>query len=166
VQNAEVAKLLAGIHQEIAAVRDEFVELRNGKRHLEKMVAEGLLKFVGRIDAESFKVIYAVLVKGDVAKAARELEMKDGTLREFIARWKSRGKDYAVLADLVRWRKQSKFRGTVPLNQAVIADEVPGVSREELISDVLDELLGMTAHNWQERREKLAELLRPAVRRG
>ena len=89
--------------------------------------------------------------------------MKDSTLREFVGKWKGMGKDYAVLADLVRWRKDTKFTGTVPLNEAVLAAETNTVDYRALIADVLDGLLMMTEGNWEEKREELAELLRPVA---
>ena len=137
-------------------------QLRNANARLEQIVAEGLLRFLGRVDAQSLRVAYAVLAKGDIAKAARELKLKDSTLRESVAKWKGRGRDYAVLANLVRWRKDTKFRGTVPLNEAVLAAETNTVDYRALIADVLDGLLMMTEGNWEEKREELAELLRGA----
>jgi hypothetical protein len=103
------------------------------------------------------------LAKGDLAKAARELKVKDSTLRDLVGKWKGMGKDHAVLADLVRWRKDTKFKGTVPLNEAVLAAEADTVDYRGLTEDVLDGLLMMTEGNWEEKREELAELLRPVA---
>jgi hypothetical protein len=164
-ERPSVKPMLEAIYRKVEADKAERVELRSAKARLEQMVAEGLLKFAGRIDPKSFKVIYAVLGKGDIAKAARDLGMKYSTLREFIGKWKRRGKDYAVLADLVRYRKEMKFKGTVPLNEAVLTGETPSVDYEGLLSDVLDGLLAMTEENWEEKCEDLAELLRPHVER-
>ena len=162
-ERPKVAPLLEGLHRKIDAGHAEQAELRNAKARLEQIVAEGLLKFLGRVDGESLRVAYAVLAKGDIAKAARELKMKDSTLRELVGKWKGKGKDYAVLADLVRWRKDTKFTGTVPLNEAVFAAETNTVDYQALIEDVLDGLLVMTEGNWEEKREELAELLRPVA---
>jgi hypothetical protein len=159
-ERPKVAPLLEGLHRKIDAGHAERAELRDAKARLEQIVAEGLLKFLGRVDALSLKAIYAVLAKGDIAKAARELKMKDSTLREFLAKWKGRGKDYAVLADLVRWRKETKFTGTVPFNEAVFASQASQVDYGALIGDALVGLLAMTEGNWEEKREELAELLR------
>ena len=162
-ERPKVAPLLEGLHRKIDAGHAERAELRDAKARLEQIVAEGLLKFLGRVDAHSLRVAYAVLAKGDLAKAARELKIKDSTLREFVAKWKGKGKDYAVLADLVRWRKDTKFTGTVPFSEAVFASEASNVDYGALIADVLDGLLTMTEGNWEEKREELAELLRPVA---
>ena len=162
-ERPKVAPLLEGLHRKIDAGHAERAELRDAKARLEQIVAEGLLKFLGRVDAHSLRVAYAVLAKGDIAKAARELKMKDSTLRELVAKWKGKGKDYAVLADLVRWRKDTKFTGTVPFNEAVFASQVSKVDYGALIADVLDGLLMMTEGNWEEKQEELAELLRPVA---
>ena len=160
---AEILRRIGAVAEGLHGLQQENGQLRNAKARLEQIVAEGLLKFLGRVDAESLRVIYAVLAKGDIAKAARELKMKDSTLREFVGKWKGMGKDYAVLADLVRWRKDTKFTGTVPLNEKVLAAETSTVDYRALIADVLDGLLMMTEGNWADKREELAELLRPVV---
>ena len=158
---AEILRRIGAVAEGLHGLQQENGQLRNAKARLEQIVAEGLLKFLGRVDAQSLRVAYAVLAKGDIAKAARELKMKDSTLRELVGKWKGMGKDYAVLADLVRWRKDTKFTGTVPLNEAVFAAETKTVDYLALIEDVLDGLLTMTEGNWEEKREGLAELLRP-----
>ena len=162
-ERPKVAPLLEGLHRKIDAGQAERADLRHAKARLEQIVAEGLLKFLGRVDAQSLRVAYAVLAKGDLAKAARELKMKDSTLRDLVGKWKGTGKDHAVLADLVRWRKDTKFKGTVPLNEAVLAGQTSNVDYGGLIADVLDGLLMMTEGNWGEKREELAELLRPVA---
>ena len=60
----------------------------------------------------------------------------------------------------MRWRKETKFTGTVPLNEAVLAGQTSNVDYGGLIADVLDGLLTMTEGNWEDKREELAELLR------
>ena len=160
---AEILRRIGAVAEGLHGLQQENGQLRNAKARLEQIVAEGLLKFLGRVDAQSLRAIYAVLAKGDIAKAARELKMKDSTLREFVGKWKGMGKDYAVLADLVRWRKDTKFTGTVPLNEAVLAAETNTVDYRALIADVLDGLLTMTEGNWEDKREELAELLRSAA---
>jgi hypothetical protein len=156
---------LRSIHQEIAAVRVEYRELKTAKERLQEMMAAGLLKFVKRVDVTSLKVICAVLAKGDLAKAARALGFKYSTLRDFMARWDRGGKDYVVLADLVRWRKQMRVRGTVPLDEALLEEKAPDTDYAALLSDVLDGLLAMDADNWEEKCEGLEALLRPHVER-
>jgi len=159
----ELMAVLGEIRREIADVKAACQENVTARKRLEEAMAEGLLKFLGRVDAQSLRVVYAVLAKGDLAKAARELKVKDSTLRDLVGKWKGMGKDYAVLADLVRWRKDTKFKGTVPLNEAVLAAEPNTVDYRALIEDVLDGLMMMTEGNWEEKREELAELLRPVA---
>ena len=118
---AEILHRIDAVAQGLHGLQQENGQLRDSKARLEQIAAEGLLKFLGRVDAESLRVAYAVLAKGDLAKAARELKVKDSTLRDLVGKWKGMGKDHAVLADLVRWRKDTKFKGTVPLDEAVLA---------------------------------------------
>jgi len=156
---------LRSIHREIAAVREEYRGLRTAKDRLQEMTAAGLLKFVKRVDARSIKVICAVLAKGDMAKAARAAGLKYSTMRDLIAGWRRRGKDYAILADLVRWRKQMRFRGTVRLDETMLEGKTPDTDYAGLLGDVLEGLLEMTEENWEEKCETLADLLRPQVER-
>ena len=160
---AEILHRISAVAEGLHGLQQENGQLRNANARLEQIVAEGLLKFLGRVDARSLRVAYAVLAKGDLAKAARELKVKDSTLRDLVGKWKGMGKDHAVLADLVRWRKDTKFKGTVPLNEAALAAEANAVDYRGLIEDVLDGLLMMTEGNWEEKREELAELLRPVA---
>jgi hypothetical protein len=155
--------MLAGIREEIASVRGEFVELRSAKERLEKMQAQGLFGFAQKVDATSFKILCAVLAEGDVAKASRALGMPDGSVRTLMRRWRGMGKEYCAMLDLVRWRKAIGRRETVALNENVLLEKADRVDYPGLLADVLDGLLSMTEENWAERCEELAELLRPAV---
>src|SRR5262249_19830068 len=50
-EELSVREMLRAIHEEIAAVRSEFGELRSAKRRLEKMLAEGVFAFTRKVDA-------------------------------------------------------------------------------------------------------------------
>ena len=155
--------VLSGIHREIAAVRGEFVELRSAKQRLEKMLAEGLFAFTQKVDANSFKVLCAILAEGDVAKASRSLATPEATVRAVVRRWRERGKEYRAMVDLVRWRKKVGRKEKLPLNEAIVHERAATTDYPGLLSDVLEGLLSMTEENWAERCEDLAEMLRPAV---
>jgi len=154
---------LRSIHREIAAVRQDYSELRTAKQRLEKMVGEGMLSFTQKVDAESFKVLCAILAEGDVSKASRVLRMPDPSIRTIMRRWRERGKEYRAMLELVRWRKKVSRKETVPLNEAVLQEKAETVDYPGLLSDVLEGLLSMSEENWQERCEELADLLRPVV---
>jgi hypothetical protein len=140
-------------------------ELRRTKEELEKMRAEGLFKFVEKVDPETFCVLFAILLHGDVAKASRALGEKDSTVRTRMADGKRREPAYRVLLDLVRWRKSIGRREAVQLSEAIATGTAPRTDFEGLISDVLDELLSFDESNWETKCEELAALLRPYVGR-
>ena len=48
-------------------------------------------------------------------------------------------------------------------NEAVFVSQTSSVDYGALIADVLDGLLMMTEANWEDKREELAELLRPVA---
>lgn len=158
-----VRHTLEGIHREISAVREERTEMREENTRLKQMHAEGFFKFTQRVDAKTFKVLCTVLAQGDVAKASRELKMKDSTLRELIKGWSGRGKAYALCADLVRWRKKVGRKEVVPLNDAVLLERTDTNDHADLLSDVLDELLQMNDLNWEDKVSQLVEVLRPCT---
>lgn len=160
-----IMPLLEGIRSDIASVRDDQREHRATKARLEQMQGENLFKFVQKIDERAFRIMCAVLVNGDVSKAARALDMKDSTLREVIRTWKERGGAYLGLLDLVRWRKGKRITGTLPFNDALHYESTGTTSRESLLADLLDGLLSMTESNWRDVCAELEENLREHVSR-
>jgi len=161
----QVVGRLAQIEGKLEGAVKELRETQTAKERLQEMVAAGLLKFVKRVDARSIKVICAVLARGDMAKAARAAGLKYSTMWDLVAGWRGRGKDYAILADLVRWRKQMRFRGTVPLDETMLESKTPDTDYAGLLGDVLEGLLEMTEEKWEEKCETLADLLRSRVER-
>ena len=163
----EPAGILMAIHQDVKAlrvemrdVRRDFIELRTAKERLEKMLADGMFTFTRKVDATSFKVLCAILGEGDVAKAARSLGMPDPSLRTIMRRWRTMGKEYRAMLDLVRWRKAVGRRESVPLNDNVLLQKASNVDYPALLSEVLDGLLSMNEENWREKVEELEEMLR------
>jgi hypothetical protein len=155
---------LRRIHDEIAAVRKDFGELRNAKQRLEKMLGEGMFAFTRKVDATSFKVLCTILAEGDVAKAGRKLGIGDPMMRYTLRQWRERGGAYNTMLDLVRWRKKVGRKEELPLNDAILNERAETTDYPGLLSDVLDGLLSMSDENWQERCEELADLVRPAVK--
>jgi hypothetical protein len=153
-------ELLRQVHHEIAAVRAAFAEERSARQRLEGMLGGGLFAFTRKIDAHSFRLFCAILAEGNIAKAARSLDIADSTLRDALRDWRSRGPAYLTLLDLVRWRKAVRVKGTVPFNENMLLEKSSSTDYPGLLSDVLDGLLEMTEDNWQERCEELAEMLR------
>jgi hypothetical protein len=154
---------LRGIHREIASVRSEFVELRSAKQRLEKMLADGFFTFMQKVDATSFKVLCTVLAEGDVAKASRTLGMADTSVRRIIRQWRSMGKEYRAMEDLVRWRKAVGRKETVVLSDRVLLGEAKKSEYPDLLADVLEKVTEMTGGNWEEKAEELEGMLRAVV---
>jgi hypothetical protein len=151
------------IAKNTAELKRENAELRTAKQRLEKMLADGMFAFTRKVDAKSFKILCTILAEGDVAKAARRLGMGDPLMRYTLRQWRELGGAYAVMLDLVRWRKKVGRREELPLNDAILNERAETADYPAMLSDVLDGLLAMTDLNWQERCEELAELIRPAL---
>jgi hypothetical protein len=151
---------LVSIHREIVAVRQDYTELRTAKQRLEKMLAEGMFAFTRKVDASSFKLLCTILAEGDVAKAGRRLGIGDPMMRYTLRQWRDRGGAYALMLELIRWRKKVGRTEELPLNDAILHERGETTDYPGLLSDVLDGLLSMTTENWQEQSEELAALLR------
>jgi hypothetical protein len=161
----EIHAMFCELRREIAAVRKDYHELRRAKAELERMRADGLFQFTNKIDPESFRLICAVLVHGDVAKAGRALNENDSTLRTRMAEWKRRGPAYQVLIELVRWRKSIGRRQPGQLSEEILGGKAANTDFAGLLSDVLDELLSVNEGNWETKCDELAALLRPHAAR-
>jgi hypothetical protein len=123
--------------------------LRAENAALAQMQAEGLLTFVQKIDADSFKLVVAVLVHGDVAKAARALDVGVDRVRWQMRQWKARGGVHEALLDLIKWRKGKRLPGLCEFKEA-LAKVSAGADRESVLSEVLSGLMSMTDGNWQD----------------
>ena len=158
----ELQSGIATLNSRLDSVTPEAIEARIQAR-LAQMRGENLFGFSQQVDARSFLVTYAILVHGDVAKAARALGMGDSFLRKIILRWEKQGGAYLGLRELVRWRKQRKIVGDVPFNDALKYDQTDKSARENILTEVLDAVLSMTDGNWQEICCELESLLRTAM---
>lgn len=156
----DTLRVVERIERAIVAGHEERRELREAKERLLHMQGENLFKFVQKIDDRSFRVVCAVLVHGDVAKAARSLDMSDSTLREFIGTWRKRGGAHLGLLEILQWRKRSRIAGTVPFNDALLYKKDEDGNREAVLKDILDSLLSMTESNWPDICAELEILLR------
>ena len=156
----QMATMRGEMRQGFAAVLVEHQALKSAKERLEQMQGENLFKFLLEIDDRAFRIICAVLVTGDVAKAARALSLKDSTLRQVLTSWRRRGGIYLGLLELLRWRKRRRITGTVPFNDALLYDDGGKSSRESVMAEVLDGVLSMTEANWPDVCAELETLLR------
>ena len=159
----EIGDMAAGIHREIAAVRKEFQEGRTGREGLAQMHGEGLFAFARHIDRDAREQFLAIMADGDVAKAARELDMKDSTLRSQLAKWPERGRAYAALAEIVRWRRSIRGRAGMEFAKRVASGAERDVDFPAVIRDVVAELEEMAPDTWEERCGELADALRKMV---
>ena len=147
----------------VAAVRKEFHEMRRGQERLAQMHGEGMFAFARHIDREAREQFLAIMAGGDVAKAARDLDMKDSTLRSQLEQWPKRGKAYAALWEIVRWRKSIKGQAGMEFAKRVASGAERDVDFPALIRDVVAELEELAPEDWEERCGDLADTLRRAV---
>jgi hypothetical protein len=158
-----LVKTVERIDRNVEAVAKKNEELREANKRLEAMQAEGLFGFAAKIDADTLRIFFTILTKGDIAKASRELDVKDSTLRSIIAGWKKRGKAYAALEEFVRWRKSIKGQAGVEFAKQLASGGERETDFPSLIRDVLEELETFNSDNWIEKVDDLAGLLRSAL---
>jgi hypothetical protein len=171
---ARTEKLVQDIHQKISAVesgfhdvkkevvawRTDYREVQDAKARLEKMQSDGLMKFIAKVDGKSFHILCGIIACGDVAKASRALKMGDSTIRDVIRSWKKLGPSYAVMSDLVRWRKRVGGKYTVPFNDAVLYEKDTTAGNESVFSELLDAVLSMTESSWPDICAELESILK------
>jgi hypothetical protein len=162
-ERPKVAPLLEGLHRKIDAGHAERAELRSANARLVQMHGEGMFAFAKHIDREAREIFLAVMAGGDIAKAARELDMRDSTLRSKLEKWPKRGKAYAALAEIVRWRKSIKGQAGMEFAKREASGAERDVDFPALIRDTVAELEEMAPENWEERCADLADALRKAV---
>jgi hypothetical protein len=163
VLKGDFVTILKWIQGKLGSVCDEVVELRSANARLKKMLADGLFAFTQKVDPTSFKVLCAILAEGDVAKASRTLKMPDGTIRTLMRRWRTRGREYQAMLELVRWRKAIGRIETVALNENVLLEKADSADYPGLIADVLEKVTEMTGQNWRKKAQELEEMLRAVV---
>jgi hypothetical protein len=139
-------KAVTHAHQEL---RCENERLRAAEAALGAIQAEGLLTFVHALDVEAFKLAVAVLAQGDVAKAARALDLDLEQVRWKLRTWRKSKGVYRRLAELIKWRKGKRMLGLCEYKDA-LAKVASGTDRETVLSEVLSGLMSMTEGNWQD----------------
>ena len=155
-----IKPVLEGIRRDFAAAAADRRDLMAAKTRLEQMQGEGLFGFVKKIDRESLDIFFTILAKGDLAKASRELDLKDSTLRSKVAGWRKRGKPYLALAEFVRWRKSINGEAGMEIAKRMVSGGERSVDHAGLLQDTLEILGTFNPDNWEEKCETLAELLR------
>ena len=80
-----------------------------------------------------------------------------------LDKWPKRGKAYAALAEIIRWRKAIKGQAGMDLAKRVASGGERDVDFPALIRDVVTELEELDPENWEERCRSLADALRKAV---
>jgi hypothetical protein len=144
-------------------LREANATLQRGTTALAAMHGQGLFAFTRYVDQEAREQFMAIMACGNVAEAARDLVMKDSTLRSRLEQWPKRGKAYAALAEMVRWRKSIRGRTGMEMAKRMVSGEGREADFPALIRDVVAELEELDPGNWEERCRSLAEALRQAV---
>jgi len=162
-EGTALSKTVERFDRNLAAVANQNQALRAAKGRLEEMHGEGLFAFASKIDHTTLEQFFAILASGDIAKASRQLDLSDSTLRSKIAGWKRRGKPYAALAEFVRWRKSIKGQAGKEFAKRLASGAERDTDYPALIRDAIGELESFNSDNWAEKCDNLDELLRSGL---
>jgi len=171
--------------RDLEAVAKGNYELRKENEELRQVVAGGYLKFVRSVDPVDACGFFFILAYGDRAKAARELGVDQRRFYERVESWAAKRPAYRLMFALVKCRKTSLRKGTVPLGMSLQAggvhDEAENpetlaavlehvkagrLSQEgypELLREILGALVEMDPKNWQAIRAELVGNIREEV---
>ena len=183
-RGSALVKTVEQLRDDMRAVAKGSYELRQENEELRRLAADGYLKFARTVDPVDFSCFIFILAYGDRAKAARVLNMKQRTFYERVDGWATRGSVYERMLALVKCRKESLSKGTVPLGASVqsggtseaenpetiqaVLDRVHGrnvAQRDypDVLREILNALVEMNAKNWSAIRTELIEGIREEV---
>ncbi|MDD5706545.1 MAG: hypothetical protein PHR35_11510 [Kiritimatiellae bacterium] len=152
--------VLRRIEHDIESVAAQKRELVQENTDLKAMQAQGMFKFVSKVEAGDLRLFLAILAHGDQSKAARALGMRDSTFREQTKGWRAKGAPYRVMHSLIEWRKAVGGKKVVKYDDAVLQQDAPGSGiGANLLEQVLEGLREMTTTNWNAVRKELEDAI-------
>ncbi|HOC55385.1 MAG TPA: hypothetical protein PKI20_07180 [Verrucomicrobiota bacterium] len=127
--------------RKIDAAASGMQELRKENEELKGLAAGGYLDFVRSAEPTDVCYFFYILAYGDQAKAARELRADQRRFYERVQGWAKRGPAYKRMLALVKCRKTSLRKGTVPLGASLQSGGVAAEAENpETVEAVLEEI--------------------------
>jgi len=120
-----------------AIARNEY-ELRHEYAELQRIHAEGYLKFTARVNANDFTAFIFIMTMGNRKAAADELNIPHRSFYDRVDKWREMGPEYKRMFRMVEWRKKIGRKIKVRIEDSLLSGE-PNDQAEnpETIRDVL-----------------------------
>lgn len=167
-----------------AMAKNEY-ELRQENAELQRLHAEGYLKFIEKLNAEDFAAFVAIMAKGNRKAAAESLNIPLRSFYDRVAKWPGMGPEYKRIIRMVEWRKNigrkiivrlpDSILGTANKNQPENPDIIKDVKQShkdkaavskdhsELLREILVALADQNPQNWHAIRQELVEIIKDEI---
>ena len=120
-----------------AIAKNEY-ELRQENAELQRLQAEGYLKFAAKISGSDFTAFIYIMALGNRKKAADALGIPHRSFYDRVDKWPGMGSEYKRMFRLVEWRKNVGRQLKVRLEDSLLSGEPNGsVENPETIRDVM-----------------------------
>ena len=154
---------LPTIKQKLDQVLEKGFELSAENQKLNEALHNGLLRILEKIGVHNAQYICAILVHGDISKAARALNIKDSTLRHKLNHLEGQGISVDKLRRLIKWRKKLGAIRTVPYNDNLDTGQSAPNDYAELLRDILSALESVSKDNWHHVCAELTSIIRSEI---
>lgn len=122
----------------IEAIAKNEYELRQENAELQRLQAEGYLKFAAKVNGADFSAFIYILALGNRKKAADSLGIPFRTFYDKVDNWRNLGPEYKRMFRIVEWRKSVGRKIKVRLEDSLLSGEPNGREENpETIRDVL-----------------------------
>lgn len=148
------------LHDAIRDVTAEHREVKVARDRLAEMQADGMWKFLAKVDPESLRQFATILGFPSLLQAAKALKMPESSLRAKVTAWRHGLDPLPKLADILRWRRTLKKGVNVPLNESITTGAAKAVDYPDLIGEILETLIEVNDSDPDTRIGELIELIR------
>ena len=135
---ALLGKGVETVRQDIEAIAKNEYELRQENAELQRLQAEGYLKFAAKVNGGDFTAFIYIMALGNRKKAADALGIPHRSFYDRVDKWLGMGSEYKRMFRLVEWRKNVGRQLKVRLEDSLLSGEPNGSAENpETIRGVL-----------------------------
>ena len=135
---ALLGKGVETVRLNIEAIAKNEYELRQENAELQRLQAEGYLKFAAKVNGGDFTALIYNMALGNRKKAADALGIPHRSFYDRVNKWLEMGSEYKRMFRLVEWRKNVGRQLKVRLEDSLLSGEPNGSAENpETIRDVM-----------------------------
>ena len=141
-EGGDRGRALEKVAGDLEAVAQGTHELRKEKEGLQRLVADGVLKFAVRVDKDDFQAFAFIMALGNRKSAADALRIPSRSFYDRVDKWKNGGPDQQRMFGLVEWRKAVGRKLVDPLPASLqSAEAIDGAENPVTIDAVLTKVM-------------------------